>query len=265
MRTTLPNPLLGPPPAEIPLSDAPLIRVLAQVRFGDILSIDEMVRSFQEAIRPSYPTLTTEDVLVETRSPQSATHIEPRRLWRFVDASDTWRATLTRDFLSLETQSYSSRTDFVQRFSHLLRALDTHIRPQIITRLGVRYIDRISGDALAEIPKLLRPEVAGISATTLGEHAVHSICETAYALPEEHATAVTRWGRLPPGASTDPFVIEPLDHPSWVFDVDVFAERQQSLDVRSLELQTRAFAERIYAIFRWAVTDEFLKRYGGQA
>ena len=37
-----------------------------------------------------------------------------------------------------------------------------------------------------------------------------------------------------------------------------------ALDVDATVAQARSFAERIYSIFRWAVTDEFLRRYGGQ-
>jgi len=36
------------------------------------------------------------------------------------------------------------------------------------------------------------------------------------------------------------------------------------MDVAVVIQQTRAFAERIYGIFRWAVSDEFLRKYGGQ-
>lgn len=59
MRTvvSINNPLIDPPPPEVPLKSAPLIRVIAQVRFPPILSIEkqEFVASFQEAIRDKYP------------------------------------------------------------------------------------------------------------------------------------------------------------------------------------------------------------------
>ena len=47
-----------------------------------------------------------------------------------------------------------------------------------------------------------------------------------------------------------------------VFNRNVFA-----LDItgflKSLAKSAQRFAERIYTIFRWAVTDDFLRRYGG--
>src|SRR5688500_10574342 len=41
MTATMPTPLGGPPPAEIHLPGAPLVRVIAQVRFPPILAIGD--------------------------------------------------------------------------------------------------------------------------------------------------------------------------------------------------------------------------------
>jgi hypothetical protein len=47
------TPLTGPPPAEVPLTDPPLVRVIAQVRFPLIASVEkrEFIAPFQEAFR----------------------------------------------------------------------------------------------------------------------------------------------------------------------------------------------------------------------
>ena len=57
MSGKLPQPLGGPSPAEVSLSAAPLVRVLAQGRFPDVLKIDakDTVAGFQEEIREDYP------------------------------------------------------------------------------------------------------------------------------------------------------------------------------------------------------------------
>lgn len=53
------DPLVGPVPAEVPLPDAPLVRVIAQVRFSEILDVEkrEFVAGFQGASRHAYPIL----------------------------------------------------------------------------------------------------------------------------------------------------------------------------------------------------------------
>ena len=56
------NPLEAPTPEEVPLNDAPLVRVIAQLRFPEILSVEqrEFVAPFQEATRSRYPVLRQE-------------------------------------------------------------------------------------------------------------------------------------------------------------------------------------------------------------
>ena len=51
----LPLPLSGPPPAEVQLPNAPLVRVIAQVRFPQILAIrnPDTVAKLQQAVRVS--------------------------------------------------------------------------------------------------------------------------------------------------------------------------------------------------------------------
>ena len=57
------TPLKGPPPAEVPLENAPLVRVIAQVRYPLIASLENssFIGPFQEAIRDDYPTLRPEE------------------------------------------------------------------------------------------------------------------------------------------------------------------------------------------------------------
>ena len=75
----------------------------------------------------------------------------------------------------------------------------------------------------------------------------------------------TRWGRLPAGATTDPTSVEPIDEPSWLLDLDMFrAVQQNDFDVQSVLRDGRSFATTIHNFFRWCVTPEFLRTYGGE-
>ena len=59
MTGAFPFPLGGLAPREVPLSRSPLVRVIAQARFGSVLKIDSKdgVVPFQEAVRSEYPLL----------------------------------------------------------------------------------------------------------------------------------------------------------------------------------------------------------------
>ena len=44
----------------------------------------------------------------------------------------------------------------------------------------------------------------------------------------------------------------------------MFSVESQSFDPEALVAEVRTYAERIYTLFRWAVTEDFLRRYGGE-
>jgi uncharacterized protein (TIGR04255 family) len=262
------NPLVDPPPREVPLTKAPLVRVIAQVRFGQILSINNagFIAPFQEAIRRDYPLLQPERTLLEIRGGQGDVKANSSvTAWRFFDASKSWRASLAPDFLALEALegSYSSRDDFIMRFGRLLEALEQHIDPRVIVRLGVRYIDRVTGTNLEDLPSLVYPEVAGVLASSLAGHAGQALSESIFLLPDDEGRLRARWGLVPAKATVDPSAMTPIGERSWILDLDAFVEMSEPLDVANVTRHARVLAERIYAFFRWVVTPEFLERYGG--
>ena len=262
------TPLSELPPPEVPLTDPPLVRVIAQVRFPLIASLEkrDFIASFQEAIREFYPVLRSEEGRSVVLGPQGVVDTRANTLWRFQEARGAWRVTLAPEFLALETTKYTSREDFMGRLRVVLAALKEHVNPQVLDRLGVRYIDRVSADNLSALPQLVRPEVVGILGSPLSVLAQHAVSENVFLLPGNAGQLTARWVLLAPRSTIDPGALDAIDEPSWILDIDAFQSFQtggRRLDVDSVVEQARSFAERIYSIFRWAVTNEFLRRYGG--
>jgi uncharacterized protein (TIGR04255 family) len=262
--TEITDPLVEPPPAEVPLTDAPLVRVIAQVRFPEILSVEqgEFVAPFQEAVRGAYPILRREQTQGVLMGPGGVAPAKPQIVWRFSDVTGQWRLSLAPEFLALETTKYVSRADLMNRLRTVADALEEHVEPGQVDRLGLRYIDRITGSAVDDIATLVRSEVRGISGTAAATHATHALSESLFELP--HAQVLARWGRLPPGATVDPFAIEPSQEKSWILDLDMFSSAPMPFNVERIVSEAERYAERIYTIFRWAVRKEFLARYGGK-
>ncbi len=258
------DPLVAPLPPEVPLKDAPLVRVITQLRFPEILSVEQrdFVAPFQEAIRSTYPVLRQERTQGFLLGPGASASAKAQIAWRFSDATGHWRVSLTPNFLALETTKYVSRDDFFGRLKVLAQALDEHLEPAQLDRLGVRYIDRITGDAVDHIAKLVIPEVRGITGTIASAHAAHALSESIFELPD--ARVLARWGVLPAGGTVDPAALEPANEKSWVLDIDMFSRAPVPFDVERVVAEAKRYAERIYTIFRWAVTNEFLRRYGGE-
>ena len=256
------DPFSSDSPDEVPLERAPLVRVIAQLRFPAIVSLGrgDFIGSFQEAIRPLYPILRPEQTAGFLLGPGVAQRTDAV-IWRFHDKADAWRVSLSTDFVALESTAYKDRKDFFQRFEAILAALEPLAKLPVYDRLGVRYVNRVRGAELEKLSSLVRPEVLGITSTRI-EGLTHSLCESLF--QKEDVSLNTRWGRLPPNTTTDPASIDPIPEPCWVLDLDVFRGATRDFDIATIVEDGRTFARAIHSFFRWCVTKEFLKAYGGK-
>lgn len=262
------NPLIASPPQEVPLNEAPLVRVIAQVRFPTILSIGEshFVAGFQEEIRAQYPILQPEqarNIVIDAQGLESTSTM----IWRFIDKTEKWRISLTSNFVAIETTDYLSRTDFLKRLREILIATNAHIKPQVIERMGLRYIARLVDEDVQQLTKLVRKEVSGVLSSDIAMYAEQSISDSFFTLPDQSGQIHSRWGQLPPNLTIDPTAIEPIDKSSWILDLDMFTlpfSEIRAFEVEKIMDDAGCFAERLYTFFRWAVTPDFLRRFGGE-
>ncbi len=261
------DPLTSPPPEEIKLSKAPLVSVVAQIRFPPIAAIEraDSFAPFQERLRKRYFFLREEESAVFVVGPGGVQPPEPRKIWRLCenpDGTTGWNVALTRDFLAVDTRSYSSRKDFLQRLEEGLQAVKEIFDPSTILRMGVRYIDQVLLTEFEEAERLLRKEMLGVGPTRAGGHVSQAVSDVLFAAAEGSLRA--RWGFMAPKTTFDPIMIKAVDQKSFVLDLDAFVEEQSDFgDVADVIHRSRKLAERIYCFFRWAVTDEFLRQFRG--
>jgi uncharacterized protein (TIGR04255 family) len=267
-KKTFPAPLGGKPPVERHLSKAPLERVIAQIRFPVILKIEDKsaVSGFQEAIRRDYPVL--QEMQAQTMQIQmgptgpSAFPLSNRN-WQFSNASATWKVVLTSDTLTIESSAYVSRDDLLGRWKTALDALNSAFSPGIIQRIGARYVDRIKEEPFNNFESLINLKQLGSAVGNLKKHLKYSLCEASFEV--EEGELLLRWGVMPAMMSPDFSAIAQLPHESFVLDIDVWSMRQRQFDSEALLSAFRQLTERAYSVFRFAVTDEFLKVYEGGA
>ena len=254
------NPLIESPSEEICLTRAPLIRVIAQVRFPKIISIEQkgFLAPFQEAIRATYPILREEQLSAIMMKGGIGT-LPTQTIWRFSNVEESWRISLTSEFIAIESTAYKSRTDFLERFKNILTALEDHVDPTRIDRFGIRYINRIIGDSVNRIPNLVNPSIQGILGSPVEMGAHFTLTESLFKL--SNGSLFTRWGKLSPLTTVDPGIIEPLNEVSWILDFDMFNDQPAPFVIKNIMENASSFTERIYAFFRWAVTSQYLKTY----
>lgn len=262
------DPLFGEVPERVLLSNAPLVRVLGQVKFPRISKIAEesYIADFQEAIRDEYPhfqsdTIQGVDIVI------NGNEVKPRQvttvIWRFFDAHRVLRVSLGPDAITLETASYVSRDDFLSRFESILGKLVETIRPSLAQRVGFRYVDRLQDPAdLEAISDLVHPELLNVLQSGLVQHIDISMTEITGTTKE--GKIIARYGLAPPKFSHDVEMAPPVDVKSWVLDVDSYSTNceGQSFDTQMLCTELDRVAARAYAFFRWSVTEKFLERFG---
>lgn len=260
--TLLLPPLSGPPPTEVPLEHPPLVRVICQIQFPTRLAIHkpERVSRFQELVHAEYPLLKEERIRHVVIESEGSANVKEDVVWRFFDRTRKWRVSLATGFISLDTSNYASRQDFLERLGRLLDVVEQTFDPQVALRVGLRYVDRLTGEDFKAIDRLMRDEVVGVGSGPLGQSAQHLLTETL--LQTEEGTLQARWGSLPANVTHDPNLLEAADQRSWILDIDMFVDQEQQFIASELIGMTKKLAERIYTVFRWVVTDEFLLRYG---
>lgn len=252
---------------EISLPDAPLVRVLCQVKFPEIASVTrrDFIGPFQEAIRSDYPVLREERGVAINIGPEGVVaQSAGEQIWRFHSADAEWRVSLAPTFLAIETDAYTSRTDFFERFDLVVRACAEHIAPAFWERLGVRYIDRVEGEeALSQLATLVKAEVLGIAGQPVEDKLNMLLSQAMFSLPgdPDNIQLLARTGVMPPGATFDPTLPE-AEGRSWTLDLDVSISGQNPFDAADLLERGHDLAARAYRFFRWAVTDDFLRFFG---
>lgn len=262
-----PAPLGGPPPSEVLLANAPLACVLAQVKFPTILVIEDRSRvaPFQADLRAEYPVFRQEagqNLRIDMGPSGPNVSTDAVTLWRFMDLEGHWTVTLGPEAITLETRAYDQRQDFLGRLSSVLQAVERHFAPGIAERLGIRYVSRVTGEGYDRIEEIISSGLLGVAIPPLRDHVTHAISEAA--MTAEEGGVMMRWGMLPPNGTIDPLVLEPVNMPSWVLDIDVSTTGYSAFEAQSIMEKFGALAQRAYSVFRYMVTDSFLTLYGGK-
>lgn len=266
----LATPFGSEPLAEIPLPRAPLAQTLTQVRFPTQSALalgDDIANEFARQLRPEYPVFNVENQVELILTPDRATQTAGgAKMWRLGSSDESWQLSFTSNFLTLSTSQYTSRDDFCERLGQAWSQFFEIVDKPAVQRIGFRYINRIDDRSfMDQLPAMVRPEIMGATFSG-GSRApiARSVTENHYV--RESDGLLARWGILPPGDTFDPFTLPPHGQTSWVLDLDAFRNFATPAGL-SAEVPgiVKDLSHEAYRYFRWAVTDDFLRYFGGNA
>lgn len=261
---------------DVPLADAPIIRVIGQLRFGTLSVLqagDQAAREFVGSLAAQYPYSEqgTEHLLQVTIG-QSGQPVQQAGgpIWRLRSADQLSTVALSSSSLTYETSIYTGRTQFCGTLEGLASALVATTNVPAFSRVAVRYTNRMVGLGTKELRSFFHPELLGVvgAADDGPAQQTHALSQSIFAFGGPGQNLLAQWGILPQGASIDP-ALAPATEPSWILDLDSFVDYPDistALLAKPGQVSKVASecAERAYRFFRWSVTDEFLRVHGGE-
>jgi uncharacterized protein (TIGR04255 family) len=250
-------------PESIHLSNAPLDRVLCQVRWPELTGFaqrfDAIGESLSSALASDYPLFAKRQ---ESNFVIGPNGIEPQPgnfVYQWSSTDGRWSVHFAPTFVTIETTRYTRKEDLLGRLENILGSLQTHAPIPVYNRVGYRYTNRVS--TVPDINSLIKPQVRGGGAVPIrdGVFVIQSVTETLYSVDQDRLLA--RWAQLPAGATVDP-AIPPLDSESWVLDLDTFTETAAAFNPKEIVETGFRLAGRGYRFFHWTVTPQFLEMFG---
>jgi uncharacterized protein (TIGR04255 family) len=233
------------------LTKAPLALVAFQVNFSDvdrqmlskaIIGFRKVLndRDYGELTQVRKNQLTLQLNPLGTAAPTS--DLSSSTGWRFAKRNQTWSVTLFQDMLILEShgQAYEEwSTSFRPRLESAIRALCEVFKPELQTRIGLRYINALSHEG-AQRATFWRGRIHSAFLGPLGEDALAdafrgSTLRVSFEFEDAMATVNTAF--QPDAAFAGRTAV--------VFDLDIYEQEPKELSVAQVlenadRLNTRA-------------------------
>ncbi len=238
---------------------SPVGDVICQLRFPEILKIGASLPvDFQEAIREDFPQFTT---LKEVPAPKLVGAPGNRKLetgeptvnYQFTSADGIWRVNLTSKFISLACNRYTRWETFAGNLDKPLAAFIRLYQPAYFDRIGLRYVNFISRQALdlTELP--FRELMESCWLGPLAEPDVNEAATTRCSVDLEMALRGGCRAKIHAGpgfvkrnGQQDPEV-------KFIFDQDLYMSGNVPVNLSAGALQT--LHAQAFGLFRGAVTD----------
>jgi uncharacterized protein (TIGR04255 family) len=260
---------LGPfdhtPPEKVQLNNAPLAKVVCQVRWPELTAFkqrfDAIAESIGTSIAGAYPLFDKRQEQTFVVGTAGISAAQGKTVYEWASADSRWHIHFGDTFLAIDTKRYTNKEDLVERLGVVLTAVAEHVSIPSYNRIGYRYVNCV--EATENVELLIREEVRGGEAVPVrpGAELIRTVTETLYRVDGDHLMA--RWAKLPSGVLIDPG-LPPLQSDSWILDLDAYNESDEGepFDPSQVAETATRLAGRGYSFFRWTVTPDFLAKFG---
>ena len=236
-----------------------LAEVICQFYFPEILTIAaNSPVEFQEAIRDRFPRFQRRMEIpapkVTGKPGQFRLENQPGNInCQFATADDIWRVNLTSRFLSLSCARYTCWEDFAAHLDKPLAAFIQIYRPAYFQRVGLRYINAISRQALGLEGKPLSDLIAPCYLGPLAEEDLNESTASRCSVDAEMAIRGGCRMKFHAGPGQVRRAGKPDPEVKVIFDQDLYIAGNVPLNLSAAALNT--LHTQAWSVFRGAITD----------
>ena len=243
------------------LAHAPVISIIGQVRFSPVLSIESYVPKIQEELRkrgyPKFEKFTQQSLAFGPDG--GAMPPTVAYSWRFSDRDDSQIAILNTNAISLYSGLNQTAQEFDEALLNVISPVSETVGPELIERIGLRYINVIQPSATTEqnggLSEYIQQGLLGLDLSKAGAKSsawhIYSVNHTEYGILIFQARHPISEPFLPPDVLTGPVPkMRPLrNYPSLVLDLDHFVAINAPFAIDLI----RTTIENFHSVIDWAL------------
>jgi uncharacterized protein (TIGR04255 family) len=191
-----------------------------------------------------------------------------QKQWRFMSVDGAWAVVIGQTAVTLEARSYTDAAEYFERFSEVLDVLKAHVRPSLVERLGLRYVNEFRQpqcDSAQSWHGLIDSGFLGPLDGELGKR--FRVTRTIQDITLEkgpNELVSLKHGFIPDGTTVtsvpSPEAKAPVSGPFYLLDIDHFSIRRQPFEIDVMMDALEKFHAVIYDLFRLAITPDLYER-----
>jgi uncharacterized protein (TIGR04255 family) len=228
----------------------PLIEVIYQLRFPQLLAIDDKPPSdFQNRIIKNFPILEISSSIPLFVGTSELKPV-PAKAYTFFSSDRHSKVSLTSSFISVSTDKYTRWEDFIAVLRNVILAFRKSLPEQQdrTTRMGLRYrnvIDRKAiGKANSKWDELINPQLLGLLKAGVMPETTARSAHCLYTLDFGDVTSLFQHGLWAQAEATGYFL-----------DYDFYIEKEQALSLSEVMRLANDLHKWVGPLFRWSITD----------
>lgn len=250
------------------LSRAPVVYVLAQIRFSAVLKMAEYIPAIQENLRGDYPRYEQQQTATLQIGGQGVAAPPLATRWSFEDKAQQCGFIIDQSSLVFHTSNYVDFPHFRDQLLEGVAIVQNIVNTPLIERVGLRYIDLIMPTDDQPIERYMKPELVGFSLAPLGLNN-----EVNQQLVNARTEAGQIWVRftkamhaspLPPDLGSVALQLKrvpSVDKESAIMDTDHFAEKSMDFDMDQLTQVIDALHVPLGDVFKAAITEHAIEQW----